>query len=112
MAVSTGRTEIVEKLVDLMEGELEITDYNGLTALAQAAILQNTGMVNCMLKKNTYLLNIPDCWGCIPLVTALEYGNVEMARRLYFFSQGFRTDSTDVSTVLHLFILRNNFGKD
>jgi hypothetical protein len=101
VAVSTGRTEIVEKLVDLMsEVELEITDYNSLTALAQAAILQNTGMVNCMLKKNTDLLHIPDCWGCIPLVTALEYGNVEMARRLYFLSQGFRTNSTDVSTVL------------
>ena len=53
-AVFLRLTEIVEKLVDLMSAkELEIKDKNGSTALADATSLQNTRMVDCMVRKNS-----------------------------------------------------------
>jgi ankyrin repeat protein len=114
VAVFAGHTEIVEELVKLMsKEELAISDEYGLTALAQAAILQNTSMVHCMLTMNTNLINIPDKENLIPLITALEYGNIEVARYLYSASlQNHQTLSDiDASTVLTRFILVNNFGK-
>ncbi|XP_059438930.1 uncharacterized protein LOC132171583 [Corylus avellana] len=110
VAVSAKRTDFVEKLVaELMsKEELEITDDNGLTALARAAILKNKGMVECMRRKNAESLNIPDYWGCIPLVTALEYGNIKMADYLYSVCQ--TLSNVDASTALTRFILLDNFG--
>jgi ankyrin repeat protein len=114
VAVFAGRERIVEKLVELMsEVELEIKDVNGVTALAQAVILQNIGMVDCMLTKNTNLLQIQDNSKRIPLIAALEYGNIEVARHLYSVSLPYQTLSeTESSTALTLFILLNDFGKD
>ncbi|XP_062175686.1 ankyrin repeat-containing protein NPR4-like isoform X2 [Alnus glutinosa] len=111
VAVFSGHTEIVEKLVELMSAEeLAIKDDYGLTALAQAAILQNTRMVGCMIAKNTHLLNIPDNLNRIPLVRALEYGNIEVARYLYSVSLPFQTLSDiDASMVLTQLINLNNF---
>jgi hypothetical protein len=112
-AVFLRLTEIVEKLVDLMSAEeLEIKDENGSTALADAASLQNTRMVDCMVRKNSNLLNIPNNLGCIPLVTTLQFGNPKWARRLYSVSLPQTLSFNDASMALSLFIYRNNFGKE
>jgi ankyrin repeat protein len=106
----------VEKLVELLSPEqLEIQDNEGFTALSRAVKLQNNiGMVDCMLRKNINLLNIQDGFGCIPLVTALEAGNLKVARHLYSHvylpHQTFR--DIDASNALYHFIRLNNFGKD
>jgi ankyrin repeat protein len=116
VAVFAGRTEIVEKLVELMSmEELEIKDENGCTALLWAAVQQiNTGMIDCMLRKNSNLLDIPDHSNRIPLIAALEYGNIEVARSLYSASLRYDQRLSDIhtSTVLSLFIDKNHFGKD
>ncbi|XP_059435298.1 uncharacterized protein LOC132168195 [Corylus avellana] len=112
VAVFAGHMEIVEKLVQLLSvAELEKRDDFGLTALAQAVILQNIRMVDCMLTKNTNLLNIRDSKKRIPLITALKFGNIEVARHLYFVSlENHQTLSDiDASTALTGFILLNNF---
>ena len=91
-AVKAGRTKIVEKLVELLSAEeLELKDNNGCTALVYAASLQNTRMVDCMLRKNTNLLNIPETEDCIPLVCALLAGNLKVARHLYSVYQPHQT---------------------
>ena len=84
-AVAAGRTVIVEKLVDLMSAEeLEITDDGGSTALAVAIMLENTQILDCILRKNSNLLNIPSgSDNCIPLLTYLLAGNLKLARHLY-----------------------------
>ncbi|XP_059439017.1 uncharacterized protein LOC132171657 [Corylus avellana] len=109
---SRGEERFVEKLVELMsEEELEIKDDNGVTALAQAVILENIGMVDCMLTKNTNLLKIEDSLNRIPLIAALEYGNIEVARHLYSVSLPYQTFSdTDSSTTLTQLMLLIDFG--
>ncbi|XP_059442393.1 ankyrin repeat-containing protein NPR4-like [Corylus avellana] len=112
VAVFAGHMEIVEELVQLLSvAELGKRDDFGLTALAQAVILQNIRMVNCMLRKNTNLLNIRDNENRIPLITALEFGNIKVAR--YLYSVSLENDQTlrdiDASTALTRFILLNNF---
>jgi len=114
VAALAGHTKIVEKLVELMSAEeLEIKDDNGLTALAQAAVLQNSyRMVDCMITKNTHLLDLPDNLNRIPVVMALEYGNIEVARYLYSVSLPYQTLSdSDASTLLTLFMRFKKFGK-
>ena len=115
VAVFAGRTEIVEKLVEeLSAEELKIQDDYGLTALAQVVILQNIQMLECMLTKCADLLTLRDREDRIPLITALEFGNIAVARYLYFFSlRNYQTlGNIDASTALTRFILLNNFGKD
>ncbi|KAE8038764.1 hypothetical protein FH972_011240 [Carpinus fangiana] len=111
-AVTAGCTKIVDKLVDLMSAEeLEIKDEYGATALLWAAVQQNNiGMVDCMLRKNSNLLNIPELSDCVPLVMALQAGNLKVARHLYSVYLPHQTlRDIDASTALSLFILRKNF---
>ena len=117
VAVFVGSREIVEELVDslLSEEELEIKDDEGFTALAYAAIQQHkTEMLDCILEKNPNLLNIPDHSNRIPLIVALEYGNIKVARYLYSASLTYhqRLSDIDASTILTQFVLLNHFGKD
>ncbi|XP_059438994.1 uncharacterized protein LOC132171636 [Corylus avellana] len=113
VAVFAGNREIVENLVELLsEEELEIKDDEGFTALARAAVQQNnTGMLDCMLRKNNNLLDIRDNSNRIPLIAALEYGNIELARYLYPAPLNYnqRLSDIDASTVLTQFILLNDF---
>ena len=71
-------------------------------------------MLDCMLRKNTNLLNSPHNSNRIPLIATLEYENIEVARHLYSASLGYDQRLSDIhaSTVFTLFILVNHFGKD
>ncbi|KAB1226932.1 hypothetical protein CJ030_MR1G003962 [Morella rubra] len=84
MAVAKGHVHIVEKLVALMsEEDLEIQDERGMTAMARASALGDILMLEGMHQKNKNLLTIRDRTGRIPLLVALEAGNIEAAHYLY-----------------------------
>ncbi|KAL5568401.1 hypothetical protein UlMin_024976, partial [Ulmus minor] len=84
VAVSFGRLQIVEKLVNLMTAEeLEIVDCDGFTAFLIAVHKGNVSMVECMLKNNANLLSIYGKKKDLPVLTAINSGQKEMARYLY-----------------------------
>lgn len=84
VAVAAGHVDVVEKLVDRMSAEdLEIRDNDGYTALTEAAVRGKYWMADCMLRKNKNLINIRTYRGNVPVVMAIGYGQIEMARYLY-----------------------------
>ncbi|KAG2669431.1 hypothetical protein I3760_14G034300 [Carya illinoinensis] len=84
-AVANGQGDIVKELVDSMSaGNLAIYDSDGYTALITAAVLGNLPMVQCMLQKCPGLISIRDSIGnSLPVVMAIDFGQIEMARHLY-----------------------------
>ncbi|KAG6677578.1 hypothetical protein I3843_14G033500 [Carya illinoinensis] len=86
IAVANGREHIVKELVGYMSARsLEMKDSDGYTALTTAAVLGNWPMVNCMLDKNSDLISTRVTEGNnLPVVMAIDFGQIEMARRLYY----------------------------
>ena len=84
VAVWAGHEEIVEKLVNLMlEEDLEILNKMGNTALANSINAGNLRMAACMLRKNKKLVCIENDYQQIPVIQALGYGHIQLARYLY-----------------------------
>ncbi|KAF5470132.1 hypothetical protein F2P56_010666 [Juglans regia] len=85
IAVIYGHEHIVELLVNQMSNEgLTMYDYDGNTALILAAMLGKCRMAECMLRKYPCLIRIRDSKrNRLPVAWAMEFGQIEMARRLY-----------------------------
>ena len=87
VAADAGHVNIVEELVKQMsEEELEMKDIQGFTALALATYNGNYRMAECMLRKNENLIRIATNDGDIPVVLALYYGHLKLARYLYLLT--------------------------
>ena len=87
VAAEAGHVHIVEELVKQMSEEtLEIKDIYGYTALARATYNGEYRMAECMLGKNENLISIGDKEGYIPVVVALYYGHLKLARYLYLLT--------------------------
>ena len=87
VAAEAGQVHIVEELVKQMsEGNLEIRDNEGFTALALATCNGNYRMAECMLEKNENLIRIETSDGTIPVVLALYNGHLKLGRYLYFLT--------------------------
>ncbi|XP_042953581.1 uncharacterized protein LOC122290105 isoform X6 [Carya illinoinensis] len=86
-AVTYGHKDIVKELVVQMSNEgLRMPDSDGYTALSKAAVLGNWQMVDCMLEKYSGLISIKHSTGNhLPVVMAIDFGQIEMARRLYYW---------------------------
>ncbi|RXH89809.1 hypothetical protein DVH24_032166 [Malus domestica] len=84
MAVSMENEHIAKELVEWMtEGDLEIEDANGATALALATLIAPE-VARCIIEKNKRLLCIPcNPLNMIPLIKACHGGQWELARYLY-----------------------------
>ncbi|XP_040995182.1 uncharacterized protein LOC121241466 [Juglans microcarpa x Juglans regia] len=87
-AVTNGHEHIVEALVMQMSNEgLAMYDSDGYTALTTAAVLGKWRMVKCMLRKYPYLISIRHSEGKnLPVVMAIDFGQIEMARHLYYLT--------------------------
>ncbi|XP_050281377.1 ankyrin repeat-containing protein ITN1-like isoform X4 [Quercus robur] len=87
VAAEAGHEHIVEELVNIMSEEnLEIKDFEGFTALAQASFRGSYRMVECMLGKNKNLTSMGHDEGNIPLILALYNGQLDLARYLYLLT--------------------------
>ncbi|KAL4599529.1 hypothetical protein ACB092_11G133100 [Castanea dentata] len=87
VATEAKHVHIVGELVKLMSEEnLAIEDYEGCTALAQAAYIGNYRIAECLLGKNKDLISIPNNMGTIPVVLALYNGHLKLGRYLYFLT--------------------------
>ena len=87
VAAEAGHVHIVEEFVmQMSEENLEIKDIFGFTALAQASYNGNYRMAECMLRKNENLIRIATNDGDIPVVLALYYGHLTLARHLYLLT--------------------------
>ena len=87
VAAEAGHEHIVEELVNIMSEEnLEIKDFEGFTALAQASFRGSYRMVECMLGKNKNLISMGNDEGNIPLILALHNGQLDLARYLYLLT--------------------------
>lgn len=75
---------LVDELVNLMSEEnLETLDYDGFSALTEAAVGGKLAMAQCMLSKNKKLISIASSTGILPVNTAISYGHIKTARYLY-----------------------------
>ncbi|KAI3897536.1 hypothetical protein MKX03_010401 [Papaver bracteatum] len=89
IAATEGNSKFVEELVILMTREqLEIQNFDNETALQLAAASGNIKSVKAMVEKNPNLTNMPDKYGCIPLLNATNYAPLndqkkEMTKYLY-----------------------------
>ncbi|KAF5441824.1 hypothetical protein F2P56_037228, partial [Juglans regia] len=85
IAVANGRVDIVKELVDhpKLAKSLKIRDSIGHTALIRAVVHGNRPMVDCMLKKSPSLINIRSSSGNLPVVMAIDFGQIEMTRHLF-----------------------------
>ncbi|KAF5477237.1 hypothetical protein F2P56_003899 [Juglans regia] len=86
VAVLNGHEHIVEELMNRMSDEsLAMYDRDGYTALITAAVLGNRKMVECMLTKKSDLIRIKSNSNGknLPVVMAIDFGQIEMARYLY-----------------------------
>ncbi|XP_035541363.1 uncharacterized protein LOC108990128 [Juglans regia] len=85
IAVAAGHLGVVEELVKLMRADdLEILDYDGFSALTEAAVGGKKDMAQCMLSKNEKLISIASSVGqYLPVYTAISFGHIETARYLY-----------------------------
>ena len=70
----------------MSEENLEIKDIEDLTALALATRYGNYRIAECMLGKNQNLISISSNDGNIPVVLALYYGHLTLARHLYLLT--------------------------
>ncbi|KAG6678548.1 hypothetical protein I3842_14G086400, partial [Carya illinoinensis] len=87
-AVTYRHEHIVEELVKLMLNQsLAMYDSDGYTALSMAAVLGNWQMVECMLRKYFDLISIRHSEGkLLPVVMAIDFEQLEMARNLYYLT--------------------------
>nr|XP_048326673.1 uncharacterized protein LOC107433568 [Ziziphus jujuba var. spinosa] len=87
VAAMAGHMSIVMLLVQTMSPEdLEITDGDGLTALAVAIISNATrSIAECMVGKNAGILTIKG-YNMLPVAMAFRYGHKELGRYLYLVS--------------------------
>ncbi|KAB1202534.1 hypothetical protein CJ030_MR8G004986 [Morella rubra] len=113
--LSPKDVHIEEELVAQMsEEDLEILNGSGMTAMALA--LGDTKMLEFMHKKNKKLLTICDPKNRIPLLVALEVGNIEAAHHLYPVTpkEDLIQDAKDHSdsSLITALILWNKLGKD
>ena len=87
VAAEAGHVHIVEELVKQMsEEDLEIKDFAGFTALAQAAYKGKYPIAECMLGKNLNLIGIATNEDYIPVALALLNGHLKLARYLYLLT--------------------------
>ncbi|KAH7536985.1 hypothetical protein FEM48_Zijuj03G0044000 [Ziziphus jujuba var. spinosa] len=84
MAAMAGHISIVKILVQKMsEQDLEITDRDGMTALAVVITCNaELGIAECMVRKNFGLLTT-EVDNMLPVAMAFRYGHTEMGRYLY-----------------------------
>ncbi|KAG7947259.1 hypothetical protein I3843_14G085300 [Carya illinoinensis] len=89
-AVTFGHEHIVEELVNQMSNDhesLAMYDSDGYTALNLAAVLGNWRMVKCMLRIDFDLISIRHSREKdLPVVMAIDFGQIEMARNLYYLA--------------------------
>jgi hypothetical protein len=85
VAASAGNLKVVEELVKMMsEEELEIQDFQGLTALFTAATVGITKMAECLVSKNEKLVTLVNKdANQIPLVEACKRNHKDMTLYLY-----------------------------
>lgn len=84
VAVAAGHMHMVEKLMELMKPEeLEFRDNDGYTALMSAVVRGKHRFAECMIRKNQKLISIGFSGGNIPVVIAIDFGQIETARFLY-----------------------------
>lgn len=87
IAVAAGHSHVVDELVKLMpEDNLETLDYDGFSALTEAAVGGKKAIAQCMLSKNKKLISIASSTGILPVNTAISFGHVETARYLYYLT--------------------------
>lgn len=80
VAVAAGHMHRVEKLMELMKPEeLEIRDNDGYTALMSAVVRGKHRSAECVLRKNQKLISIGFSGGNIPVVIAIDFGQIETA---------------------------------
>lgn len=85
VSVEAGHLHIVEGLVEQMPGDaLEVLDNFGQTALMVTTYTGQYKMAECMLTKNKKLVSIG--FPILPVVSAIAYGYVKMARYLYYLT--------------------------
>ncbi|XP_040993577.1 uncharacterized protein LOC121240249 isoform X2 [Juglans microcarpa x Juglans regia] len=87
-AVTHAHEHIVEALVMQMSNKgLTMYDSDGHTALTMAVLLGKWRMVECMLRKYFDLISIRHSEGKnLPVVMAIDFGHIEMARQLYYLT--------------------------
>ncbi|XP_042960185.1 uncharacterized protein LOC122295170 isoform X2 [Carya illinoinensis] len=89
-AVTYGHERIVEELVNRMSNDhesLAMYDSDGYTALNLAAVLGKWRMVKCMLRIDFDLISIRHSREKdLPVVMAIDFGQIEMARNLYYLA--------------------------
>ncbi|KAG6631793.1 uncharacterized protein LOC122291889 [Carya illinoinensis] len=85
IAVAAGHFRVVDELVKKLmpEQNLETLDYDGFSALTEAAVGGKKTMAQCMLCKNEKLISIASSAGILPVNTAISFGHTETARYLY-----------------------------
>ncbi|KAF5468384.1 hypothetical protein F2P56_012539 [Juglans regia] len=87
VSVEAGHVHIVKALVKQMSNDdLEVQDHNGNTALMKTTYTGQYKMAKIMLRKNKKLVSIGKVgYGrkTLPVVNAISYGHVKMARYLY-----------------------------
>lgn len=84
VAAAAGQVHVAKKLVEkLPEEKLEMQDYYGYTAITETVMRGNHELTECILNKNKKLISITNHMGNLPLIQAIYYGQLEMARYLY-----------------------------
>ncbi|KAF5478970.1 hypothetical protein F2P56_005487 [Juglans regia] len=84
VAAAAGQVHVAKKLVEkLPEEKLEMQDYYGYTAITETVMRGNHELTKCILNKNKKLISITNHIGNLPLIQAIYYGQLEMARYLY-----------------------------
>ncbi|XP_042960259.1 uncharacterized protein LOC122295207 isoform X2 [Carya illinoinensis] len=87
-AVRYGHEHIVEALVMQMSNQsLAMYNSDGFTALTMAVLFGKRQMVECMLRKYSDLISIRHSIGKnLPVVMAIDFRQIEMARHLYYLT--------------------------
>ncbi|GKV34325.1 hypothetical protein SLEP1_g42701 [Rubroshorea leprosula] len=84
VAIAAGQVKLAKELIAMMlKEELEIQNKRGQTALSLAACKGSRKIVECLVKKNKRLLEIPDCEKKIPLVLACVTDHKSLTLYLY-----------------------------
>ncbi|KAG2682379.1 hypothetical protein I3843_11G189700 [Carya illinoinensis] len=84
VAAAAGQVHVAKKLVEkLPEEKLEMQDYYGYTAITETVMRGNHELTECILNKNKKLISITNHIGNLPLIQAIYYGQLKMARYLY-----------------------------
>jgi ankyrin repeat protein len=116
IAIKAGHKHIVEKLVAQMsEEELEVKNKFGNTALDDIVFKGNYQMAVCMLRKNVNLVSIKNSVNQLPVVMAILYGHIKLARYLYSLTpeEDLKPEKgKDGATLCCLAIYKGNLGNN